>query len=202
MLLNVLAGYDRLDIASVEHPAEDYVAALGQPVSGFRIGIARALFFDLLDADVAHVIDDALRVLAKLTRSMADTMLPPTRDITVGAETYAYHEELFGRMSGRYMIPTHRALQSGGNAKPPITCGADGVSSCSGARSTMRFGTLISWCCRRAAGRREKSMRRSSGKRPTFRGTRSSRTPGRSTSTASRRFPCGAGLRQAVSPSD
>src|SRR2546422_10001538 len=117
MMLNVLAGYDRLDIASVEHPTEDYVAALKQPVSGFRIGIARAPFFDLLDADVATVIDDALRVLAKLTSGMTDTMLPTTRDITLPGETYAYHEEMFNRMSGRYMIPTRRSLPNGANAK-------------------------------------------------------------------------------------
>jgi aspartyl-tRNA(Asn)/glutamyl-tRNA(Gln) amidotransferase subunit A len=117
MILNVLAGYDRLDIASVEHTTEDYVAAVKQPVSGFRIGIARAPFFDLLDADVASVVDEALRVLAKLTKPMTDTMLPSTRDITLGGETYAYHEEMFGRMSGRYMIPTRRSLQNGANAK-------------------------------------------------------------------------------------
>src|SRR5258708_19368820 len=46
LLLNVLAGYDKLDIASVEHPKEDYTAALHQPVSGFRLGIPRAPFFD------------------------------------------------------------------------------------------------------------------------------------------------------------
>ncbi len=117
MMLNVLAGYDRLDIASVEHPPEDYVAALKQPVAGFRIGIARAPFFDMLDSDVARVADEALRVLAKLTNSMTDTMLPPTRDIQVGAETFAWHEEMFGRMPGRYMIPTRRSLQNGANAK-------------------------------------------------------------------------------------
>jgi aspartyl-tRNA(Asn)/glutamyl-tRNA(Gln) amidotransferase subunit A len=117
MMLNVLAGYDRLDTASVEHAPEDYVAALKQPVNGFRLGIARAPFFDLLDADVARVTDEALRVLATLTRGMTDTMLPPTRDITVGAETFAYHEENFGRMSGRYQIPTRRSLQGGANAK-------------------------------------------------------------------------------------
>jgi aspartyl-tRNA(Asn)/glutamyl-tRNA(Gln) amidotransferase subunit A len=117
IILNVLAGYDRLDIASVEHGAEDYVAALKQPVNGLRIGIARAPFFDLLDADVANVIDEALRVLSKLTKSMTDTMLPSVRDITLGGETYAYHEEMFGRMSGRYMIPTRRSLQNGANAK-------------------------------------------------------------------------------------
>ena len=117
IMLNVLAGYDRLDTASVEHPAEDYVAAARQPVSGLRIGVARAPFFDLLDPDVATVMDEALRVLAKLTRSMTDAMLPSTRDINVGAETYAWHEELFTRAPGRYMIPTRRALQNGANAK-------------------------------------------------------------------------------------
>jgi aspartyl-tRNA(Asn)/glutamyl-tRNA(Gln) amidotransferase subunit A len=117
MMLNVLAGYDRMDIASVEHAAEDYVAAIRQPVNGFRIGIARAPFFDLLDTDVARVVDEALRVLATLTKSMTDTVLPSTRDITVNAETYAYHEEMFTRGSGRYMIPTRRSLQNGANAK-------------------------------------------------------------------------------------
>ncbi len=117
MMLNVLAGYDRMDIASVEHLSEDYVAAVKQPVSAFRIGIAREPFFDLLDADVAKVIDDALRVVAKLTKSMTDTVLPSTRDITLNAESYAYHEEMFTRAPGRYMIPTRRALQGGANAK-------------------------------------------------------------------------------------
>lgn len=117
LLLNTLAGYDRLDITSVEHPAEDYVAALRQPVNGFRVGIARTPFFDLLDADVAKVIDEALRVVATLTRSTTDTVLPSSRDVSVGAETYAWHEEMFGRLSGRYMIPTRRSLQNGANAK-------------------------------------------------------------------------------------
>src|SRR2546425_1642714 len=111
MMLNVLGGYDRLDIASVEHQPEDYVAALKQPVNGFQLGIARAPFFDLLDADIAGVVDEALRVLAKLTRGMTDTMLPATPDATVDGEAYAYHEEMFGRLSGRYMVPTRRALQ-------------------------------------------------------------------------------------------
>jgi aspartyl-tRNA(Asn)/glutamyl-tRNA(Gln) amidotransferase subunit A len=117
MMLNVLAGYDRADIASVEHPAEDYVAALRQPVSGLKVGIARVPFFDLLDTDVARATDEALRVVEKLTRGLTDTTLPSTRDIAVDAEAYAYHEEMFARMSGRYMIPTRRALQGGDKLK-------------------------------------------------------------------------------------
>src|ERR1700676_4582100 len=33
LMLNALAGYDKLDIASVEHPREDYAAAMKQPVA-------------------------------------------------------------------------------------------------------------------------------------------------------------------------
>jgi aspartyl-tRNA(Asn)/glutamyl-tRNA(Gln) amidotransferase subunit A len=117
VMLDVLSGSDRLDIASVEHAREDYVAAMKQPVSGFKLGVVRAPFFDLLDADVARVVEDALAVLAKLTKGMKETTLPTTREITMSGESYAYHEELYARMSGRYMIPTRRALQNGGNAK-------------------------------------------------------------------------------------
>ena len=117
MMLNALAGYDRLDIASVEHASEDYMAAMKQPVNGFRVGVARVPFFDLLDADVSKAVGDALRTIGKLTKTLTDTTLPSVRDIGVGAEAYAYHEETFSRMSGRYMIPTRRALQNGGNAK-------------------------------------------------------------------------------------
>lgn len=117
IMLNLLAGYDRLDISSVEHPKEDYVATMKQPVSGLRLGILRAPYFDLLDADVAKTVEDAIGVLATLTKGLKDAVLPSTRSITLPGESYAYHEELYSRMSGRYMIPTRRALQNGGNAK-------------------------------------------------------------------------------------
>ncbi len=59
MMLNQLTGYDKLDIASVEHASEDYVSAMRQPVSALRLGIPRAPFFDLLDADVAKAVQEA-----------------------------------------------------------------------------------------------------------------------------------------------
>src|SRR5579862_1405487 len=65
MLLTVMAGYDKLDIGSVEHPREDYVAAMKQPISGLRLGIPRAPFFDLLDPDVEKAVTEAIAVLAK-----------------------------------------------------------------------------------------------------------------------------------------
>jgi aspartyl-tRNA(Asn)/glutamyl-tRNA(Gln) amidotransferase subunit A len=118
LMLNVLAGYDRLDIASVEHPQEDYAAALGQGVKGLRVGVARTPFFDHADPDVARLVEDALRVLEKLTTGgLREVTLPSTREIGLAGETYAYHEELYARSAGRYMIPLRRTLQNGGNAK-------------------------------------------------------------------------------------
>ena len=117
MLLSVLAGYDRLDIASVEHAPEDYAAGLRQDVKPLRIGVPRAPFFDHADADVARVVEEALKVLARLGAGLRDVALPPTREIGLPGETYAYHEDIYARSSGRYMIPTRRTLQNGGNAK-------------------------------------------------------------------------------------
>ncbi len=117
LMLNALAGYDRLDIASVEHAREDYVVAMKQPVSGFRLGIPRGPFFDLLDADVAKSVEDAIAVLTKITAGARDVTLPSVREISLGGEVNAYHEEFFTRSPDRYQIPTRRALQNGSNRK-------------------------------------------------------------------------------------
>jgi aspartyl-tRNA(Asn)/glutamyl-tRNA(Gln) amidotransferase subunit A len=118
LMLQALAGYDRLDIASVEHPVENYLTAAMQPVKGLRVGIARVPFFDHLDADVATAMEAALKVVAALTGATArDVVLPSTSEVTLPGEMFAYHEALFAKMAGRYQIPTRRNLQNGNNAK-------------------------------------------------------------------------------------
>src|SRR5271165_1165416 len=118
IMLNTLAGYDKLDIASVEHRKEDYVAAMQeQHIANLRIGIPRAPFFDLLDADVGKAVEEAIAVLSRLTKSVKDCSLPSTRDINLNGESFAYHEELYAHGQGRYQIPTRRALQNGANLK-------------------------------------------------------------------------------------
>ena len=117
LLLNVLAGYDRLDIASVQHPREDYVAAMRQPVKQLRIGIPRAPYFDLLDEDVAKAIEAAISAMSGLTAAIKDVTLPSARGTNTGGEAYAYHEEYFSRSSTLYQIPTRRSLTGDKDAK-------------------------------------------------------------------------------------
>jgi aspartyl-tRNA(Asn)/glutamyl-tRNA(Gln) amidotransferase subunit A len=117
LMLQALAGYDRLDIASVEHPAENYVQAAQAPVKGLRVGVPRVPFFDHLDDDVATAVEAALKVIASLTAGTREVVLPSTNDITLNGEMYAYHEALFTKMASRYQIPTRRNLQGQANAK-------------------------------------------------------------------------------------
>jgi aspartyl-tRNA(Asn)/glutamyl-tRNA(Gln) amidotransferase subunit A len=88
-----------------------------QPVSGLRLGVPRAPFFDLLDADVEKAVTDAIAVLAKITKGVKDVTLPPTGNLGLAGETFAYHEEFYAHGAGRYQIPTRRSLQNGANLK-------------------------------------------------------------------------------------
>lgn len=117
LMLNAMAGYDRLDIASVEHPAEDYADALRQPIKPLRIGVPRAPFFDMLDADIERAVREAVALLARLTAGAKDCTLPPTSGgFNLPGETYAWHEENVKSGTGRYQIPLRRSLEAGSKA--------------------------------------------------------------------------------------
>jgi aspartyl-tRNA(Asn)/glutamyl-tRNA(Gln) amidotransferase subunit A len=118
LMLNVLAGYDKLDIASVEHPKEDYVAGMRQQqVSALRIGIPRAPFFDKCDDDVIAAVEAAISKMSGMVKSVKDVTLPPTTGGNLAGEAYAYHEELYAHSAQRYQIPTRRSLSTGANLK-------------------------------------------------------------------------------------
>jgi aspartyl-tRNA(Asn)/glutamyl-tRNA(Gln) amidotransferase subunit A len=117
IMLNVLAGYDRLDIASVEHAKEDYVALMKQPVKALRIGVPRAPYFDKLDADVAKVVEAAIAKVATLTAGVKEARLPSARGTSASPEMYAYHEEYFAQSKALYQIPVRRNLDSAKDAK-------------------------------------------------------------------------------------
>jgi len=119
LMLNHLAGYDRLDITSVEHAREDYVAGMNQPIANLRLGIPRAPFFDWCDPEIAKAVEEAIQLLSKMTKGAKDVVLPPVDEIRLNGETYAYHEEYYKRSAGKYMLPTRRALEHGGDAKAP-----------------------------------------------------------------------------------
>src|SRR5580698_175690 len=67
IMLNALAGYDRLDITSVEHPREDYVAGMKQPIANMRLGIPIGAF-DGANEEVSKIVHAAIDLLGTLTK--------------------------------------------------------------------------------------------------------------------------------------
>jgi aspartyl-tRNA(Asn)/glutamyl-tRNA(Gln) amidotransferase subunit A len=115
ILLQAMVGYDKLDVASVEHLREDYQAALRQPVSRLRLGIPRAPFFDRLDGEVAHAVEEAISVLSRLTKSVKDVHLPSPGTFArtmLDGEIEAFHWEWFKRSAGRYSLNQRRTLEA------------------------------------------------------------------------------------------
>lgn len=115
LMLGEMTGYDNLDIFSVEHPHEDYMKSMKQPVSSFRLG-APVEFYDHLEPEVAAAMNAAIEVLTKLTKGI--TSRAPLPDIPAGdnfftslGDTAAYHEPLIRDSGLVYMPPTKIDMQ-------------------------------------------------------------------------------------------
>jgi len=80
LMLNVIAGYDPADPASVRVPVDDVTAFLGAGVRGLRIGVPRGYFFDHLENDIAAAMDLAIEVLVQLGADVRDVDVPGVAD--------------------------------------------------------------------------------------------------------------------------
>ena len=114
LMLQSIAGYDALDINSVNAAPQDYVKGMARKVSSLRIGIPRAVFYDSLDADIEQAVSEALRVLRGLTASTRDVELPAYKTLpVVGAEAYTFHAPYFTKTPQLYQPMTRRRLEGG-----------------------------------------------------------------------------------------
>jgi len=114
VLLQAIAGYDPRDTNSVDAVPPDYAKALAQRVSAFRLGIPRAVFFEGLDVEIEHAVNDALQLLRRLTASTRDVELPSYRTLpVVGAEAYAFHTPYFTKSPELYKPATRQRIEGG-----------------------------------------------------------------------------------------
>jgi aspartyl-tRNA(Asn)/glutamyl-tRNA(Gln) amidotransferase subunit A len=114
LLLAAIAGYDPLETTSVDAPVPDYAHALHAKVSGLRLGVPRAVFFDQLDPEIAAATNKALEVLGKLTSGVRDVQLPAFENLPVlAAEAYAYHLPYLSKTPELYQPFTRARLEGG-----------------------------------------------------------------------------------------
>lgn len=75
LLLTAMSGFDEHDSTSVDLPVPDYTATLNDPIHGLRIGLPRE-YFENLNPQVAHKLEEARRELEKLGVQFKEISLP------------------------------------------------------------------------------------------------------------------------------
>ena len=111
-MLNSMTGYDRLDITSVEHPREDYVTGMRQPVNDLRLGMPVG-HFDNLQPDVQKAVMEAIDLLGTMTKGVKEMTLPPLGlAANLDSEMLAFHEPYFKAHPDKYMASVRRSLAS------------------------------------------------------------------------------------------
>jgi aspartyl-tRNA(Asn)/glutamyl-tRNA(Gln) amidotransferase subunit A len=66
IMLQAMAGHDRLDPTTVPVPVDHYEGTLEQSIRGLVMGIPSNLFFDPLDLEIAEAVSKAITVLEEL----------------------------------------------------------------------------------------------------------------------------------------
>jgi aspartyl-tRNA(Asn)/glutamyl-tRNA(Gln) amidotransferase subunit A len=116
VVLQAIAGYDSLDVCSVDVPVSDYVSGLRDEIKSLRVGVPRAYFCDDLDDEVRSAVKQALVVIGRLVAEVREEKIEVSSDRTVqAAESFAYHADHVARTPELYQAETLRRIRSGAN---------------------------------------------------------------------------------------
>jgi len=78
MMMNAISGYDPRDSTSVKKDVPDFTASLTKGMEGMKVGIPAEYFTDGLDADVAKVVENGIRIFKDAGAEIVDITLPHT----------------------------------------------------------------------------------------------------------------------------
>ncbi|MFQ5937525.1 MAG: amidase [Acidiferrobacterales bacterium] len=95
--LQVLAGFDGRDPASVQRPVSDFSGELDQGVQGARIGVVREFFFENCEPEVVAAVEASAQVFHQLGARVEEVTLPDMRAardagaLILAVEAATYH---------------------------------------------------------------------------------------------------------------
>lgn len=114
IILQAIAGFDALDVASANVPVADYLSGLRESPASVRVGIPRQFFYDDLDEEVSTAVEEALKVIGTLVSEVRELKIEVPTDRTVqAAESFAYHAERVAQTPELYQPETLRRIRSG-----------------------------------------------------------------------------------------
>lgn len=119
LFLEAAAGYDPRDDASSERPVPNYAALLTGKISGLRVGVPRAYFFDRALEAVTNCVDQALAVLEDLGAKLVPIDIPYAEHSGAAAmaiylaEATAYHDDTLEDRADLYSEQVRTFLELG-----------------------------------------------------------------------------------------
>ena len=79
VVLNAIAGYDKMDSTSADEKADDYTKSLGESVKGLKIGIPKEYIGEGIQKEVKDAIMNAAKVYESLGAEIFEFSLPMTK---------------------------------------------------------------------------------------------------------------------------
>ncbi|MDA7951190.1 MAG: aspartyl/glutamyl-tRNA amidotransferase subunit A [Pirellulaceae bacterium] len=76
LLLQAIAGHDRLDSTSANVEVPDYLNDLEKPLAGLRLGVVTEHFGEGLDEEVRQAVNDSIEVYRSLGATISEVSLP------------------------------------------------------------------------------------------------------------------------------
>lgn len=114
IVLQAIAGYDPLDIGSVNVPVTDYGSSRCESTKNLRVGIPRKYFYEDLDEEVRTVVEQAVAAIETLVAETRDISIEiPTDRVVQNAESYAVHAHDIVRAPELYQAETLRRIRFG-----------------------------------------------------------------------------------------
>ncbi len=100
IVMNAISGYDPKDASTADVPVPDFTESLEKDITGIKVGIPNAYFFDGLDDQVREAVGQAINVLGELGATSEDISFrhieysPHLRNTISMVESATYHERL------------------------------------------------------------------------------------------------------------
>ena len=79
VVLNAIAGYDKMDSTSADEKADDYTKSLGESVKGLKIGIPKEYIGEGIQKEVKDAIMNAAKVYESMGAEIFEFSLPMTK---------------------------------------------------------------------------------------------------------------------------
>ena len=76
IVLNAIAGYDKMDSTSVDADKTDYTKALGLPLKGMKVGVPKQYLESGIQAEIREAVENAIKVYEILGAECEECSLP------------------------------------------------------------------------------------------------------------------------------